>query len=487
LGAREAADLRRGVICAVLALLANELRRVGAEMRALARGELELEHNAEATGPAEKLAPPPTTIPQERQQQQHQQPHTRQREQPPPQHQHAMPAKQQVRKQEWDAPDPLDLHDPQSPSPLVLTLAAPVGAAPDAATAAATTKTANARVRQGSSLIKSLVLDQVSPTATSMASRAGLAESGDGEGGPLSQSQLVMIDELFAKLQPERAALEAALPHEQGWCDLETCRRYLVARQWKPAKAEAQLRSTLEWRLAENPAKLDFWQSPRALKNPHALSMRCVGFDSRLSRPVVYTSFAEANDRFDVADNMAHLTALLEACAKTLRLRRAAGLGTTAQQRQWVWVISFDGFGMRDQSPRSAMVTASLMQHYPEMLSQCVLLDAPWLFSATWNLLSKVLDDRVREKVLFVKGDEVAGRLAESLGAETAAWFFAEAADSKAKRAVKGAPLRKYWLAPSSAAEHDPRGMATYTSSVWYIKTPGDAYVDQQQAVKAKP
>lgn len=130
------------------------------------------------------------------------------------------------------------------------------------------------------------------------------------------------------------------------------------------------------------PNSVKFEDSVVCAKNPYALNMRCVGYSE--DRPVMYTCFSQANDRYNTELNIQYLTALLEAAYAMICKRIANGLNKTAASRQWVWVIDFDGFGFYDQSPSSAMQTASLMRNYPEMLSFVALVDcklSSFLFS----------------------------------------------------------------------------------------------------------
>lgn len=106
--------------------------------------------------------------------------------------------------------------------------------------------------------------------------------------------------------------------------------------------------------------------------------MRCVGYSE--DRPVIYTCFSQSNERYNTELNIAHLTGLLEEAYAMICRRIANGLNKTAASRQWIWVIDFDGFGFYDQSPSSAMQTASLMKNYPEMLSFVTLIDCKSYF-----------------------------------------------------------------------------------------------------------
>ncbi|CAB9516673.1 SEC14-like protein 5 [Seminavis robusta] len=313
--------------------------------------------------------------------------------------------------------------------------------------------------------------------------KCDIALNGNGLDAPLSKDQLFLIQELHERVTPYREALS---PLDAEFCDLETCRRYLVARQWSLEKAQEQLVSTLQWRATTNPRKTELWQSPKCLNNPLALNMRVVGYDAD-GRPIGYTRFSEAHDRWDADANIEHVLLLLEASCNFLRQRRKNGLNQTADSRHCVWVADFDGFGFRDSDPKSAILVAQLLQHYPEMLHCVVLIDAPMIFNGLWKLVSPLLDERVRSKVMFVKGKHAADLLEERLGTEAATWLADETKDSHEKRAqAKQGNPKKYWIAPPvGSGEHNPRGAPSYVDSLYYIKTPGDAFEEAKRQPNA--
>ncbi len=66
---------------------------------------------------------------------------------------------------------------------------------------------------------------------------------------------------------------------------------------------------------------------------------------------------------------------------------------------QWIWIIDFHGFTLRDCDPRSATMAIDLLQHYPERLFRVIFLDAPFIFGALWSAIRSVLDERTAGKV----------------------------------------------------------------------------------------
>lgn len=309
--------------------------------------------------------------------------------------------------------------------------------------------------------------------------KQGIAREGNGEDQELSKMQLNLVFELYERVSGLRGALPPEETGTGGWCDYETCRRYIVARSWNIDKAEEQLKNTLMWRAKNKPGSKEFWQASKCFENPLALSMRIVGWTPD-GRPIGYTRFSEAHDRWDVPGNMEHIMLLLEAASKLIRERREKELNETAASRQCVWVVDFDGFAFRDQNPKTAILTAALLEHYPEMLNLIVLLDAPLIFNGLWTLVAPLLDDRVRRKIMFVKGKQADTVLRERLGSEAALWIAEETKDSAEKKNRKG-EWKKYWIPPTQEGDHDARGFPSYVDSDLYIKTSGDAFEEIRQ------
>ena len=114
------------------------------------------------------------------------------------------------------------------------------------------------------------------------------------------------------------------------FCDRECIQRFLVARQGNVEKAVSQLRKALQWRQKAKPWDI---HCDECGKDPHSHNMRQVGTDSE-GRPVIYTAFSQARNRFNVNSNMQHLLGTIESATSYMKKR---GVG------KWVWVIDFDG------------------------------------------------------------------------------------------------------------------------------------------------
>jgi hypothetical protein len=214
------------------------------------------------------------------------------------------------------------------------------------------------------------------------------------------------------------------------FCDRECILRFLIARQWNVEKAASQLKKALEWRQIAKPWDM---RCDECQKDPYSHNMRQVGTD-REGRPVIYTAFSQAHNRFKPQANVQHLLAVMESA--TLRMRRH-GVG------KWVWVVDFDGFSARDCDPRTALRTADILAHYPERLHLALLLDAPSLFAGVWAALRAALDPVTAAKVRFVPLAQMRPALSDLFPAELADWLCIEAEEN---RAVRRSGARKaYW------------------------------------------
>ena len=319
-----------------------------------------------------------------------------------------------------------------------------------------------------------------------------LASKGNGRGEDVTPEQAKMCERLRDEARREAGKAWEARGFAEvlaEFCDEEAARRVLVARQWNYDNAKKQMMGLLAWRLEKTPWVKPFSASPACNPNPLGLCQRIIGFDV-VGRPVIYLAFSQGHDRWNVQNNVEHMLLALEAAARLMKRRFHEGLTSDAAAQLTVWVLDFIGFGFWDQNPNSAVQTGYMMANYPEMLGLCVLLDAPGLFQATWKLVSAVIDDRVRQKVMFVGLSEMEKQLTPALGAEVTQWIVDESREIR-QPTPKGSPTRKYWTPPSSAGAHDPRGLPSYVGSRDYVETPGDAYekrrAEGKQATLAGP
>ncbi|KAH9255398.1 hypothetical protein BASA81_006517 [Batrachochytrium salamandrivorans] len=299
------------------------------------------------------------------------------------------------------------------------------------------------------------------------------AAKGDGQGEDCTPEQVALIQSVYA--QTRTNALFTKHPELNEYFTLETCRRYLVARQWNEKKAIKQLEDSLEFNAKQMPWKLTLFESPACVDNPYALSMRMVGFD-HIGRPMIMAEFRHALARSNASLNVTHFERVVETTRRVVAGRFQAGITTEAKQLQWVLIVNFPGFGYQDLSLRTASECVKLLAHFPEFLGLAALVDAPTLFSGAWATINSLLDDRVRQKVLFVSSKDVGRVLGPKIGPKKTAWLEIELRSLNSHN-TKLQGKRAYW---EPIGDHDPRGEPEYVHSEWYIKTPGDAWKERQ-------
>jgi len=233
-------------------------------------------------------------------------------------------------------------------------------------------------------------------------------------------------------------------------------RRYLRACEGSTKQAAAALATTINWRLSEQPASNE---CSACIAEPLSHNMRVVGLD-RAGRPVIYTCFSQALHRFDPAKSIEHMTRTLEdACAiMAARAKRIqfASTNAIAPVETCVWLVDFYGYSfLKDSDPRTAILAARLLAHYPERLHSAVLVDAPSVFSATWSAFRRIINEKTASKVKFVRssGGALEADMASWASMPLQEWLLEELSENRRKECQQG--NKAYWLPRSSG--HDPR------------------------------
>lgn len=256
---------------------------------------------------------------------------------------------------------------------------------------------------------------------------------------------IAAADTLLSRMKSACESESPEVQAEAAACTQHTALRYHRARPASSEKAFEMLLHSIRWRAETRPQSI---RCPKCAVDPLSHNLRCVGFDAAL-RPIMYTCFSQAHDRFSPSANLAHVTWLLESVQDFLDR-------TGNPLCKWTLIVDYDGYALGDNNPKTAQNTIALLaSHYPERLHLAVMYGAPWLFGAMWTAICAVADEKTTAKVKFVAHNGAAVEaLTPLLGAETAAWVEREAAQN---REARDEPKR-YWEAPAADAAHDPRG-----------------------------
>jgi len=117
----------------------------------------------------------------------------------------------------------------------------------------------------------------------------------------------------------------------------------------------------------------------------------------------------------DAASSVDHALAVLEGAMRVAQPNGGA---------KFVLLVDLHGFGVRDISPATASRSVSaILTHYPGTIGQVCLLDSPWIFKATWSMISSMIDTSTAAQVKTLRGDAMHTYFAEHLMPEQAAFL----------------------------------------------------------------
>jgi len=264
------------------------------------------------------------------------------------------------------------------------------------------------------------------------------------------------------------AVRRAAHTSQSTFADNDCIHRFLRAYDGDTEKAAAALSRTLLWRLEKQPWTLE---CTTCLNEPLSHNLRVVGIDKE-GRPVTYTCFGQALYRFDPDAINLHLTRTMEDAFAASTAREARGAPAS---ESCVWVVDMFGFSLlKDSNPRTCLLAAQLLDHYPERLGRCVIIDAPSIFSGTWNTLKRVVNEHTVSKVCFVRSTD--GTLETELDTfcdhSLSKWLASEVAENRLKENQDGA--KQYWRINDQRgrdAPHDARACPDFLGSQEYDVT----------------
>lgn len=280
------------------------------------------------------------------------------------------------------------------------------------------------------------------------------------------------------------AVLRQLSQADQQLADDATVRRYLRAYVNDPKAAAKALAATLKWRRQTQPQRQ---LCGACARDPRSHNLRVVGID-RMERPVLYTCFSQALNRFNATDNVNHLIRSLEDSIAVMHSRAAStGKGSPGS---WVFIVDYHGYSwLVDTNPRTALLAAQLLAHYPERLGRCIMVDAPSAFAGTWAVLRGVLNEVTTGKIVFVRSHD--GSLAKELSnwadASLQCWLLAEIAENRLERNQGGKKM--YWKPPAKGqvGTHDPRASAEFLASLQFQLTLTRRLVEGEELELATP
>ncbi|MEW5306164.1 MAG: hypothetical protein WDW36_008651 [Sanguina aurantia] len=183
--------------------------------------------------------------------------------------------------------------------------------------------------------------------------------------------------------------------------DAATLQRYLRARSGNVSKASSMLAATCTWRSSVGIDQLAISEFSAELGSG---KMYVAGYDPA-GRPVMVTrKRAEGLPPKDIVQYMKFLAFSLESGVKLMN-----------GGEQWVTILDLDGYSRANSPPLSVSLATLrvLVDHYPERLHMCFIVDAPSIFSLLWSALWPFMDSVTRNKVSFINSKDYKPQIEE--------------------------------------------------------------------------
>jgi len=208
--------------------------------------------------------------------------------------------------------------------------------------------------------------------------------------------------------------------------DTSSLVRFLRARQWDVHKAAAMAHASAEWQESFDLRGVREGAYREQIASENAMGKLYVrGFDKR-GRPAIYMKPRNESSTSEVGP-VRHLAYCMEraiACLdRQLERGNLAGDINDVLSRKVVLLIDFSGCGLSNMPPLSVAKECILMlqDHFPERLGQAFIVDAPWVLSAFFNVVSAFVDPVTIEKFQFVTetGEERSQRMAKYFDLDT--------------------------------------------------------------------
>lgn len=175
--------------------------------------------------------------------------------------------------------------------------------------------------------------------------------------------------------------------------------RYSIARKGDLNAALSMYQGSLEWRKTACTGK---YSCPPCEKDSTAHCFFPIGTDV-YGNPVIYGNPPRASQT-NVEETVRHVVHQLEYCWNSASNPQG---GAECTGRQWVWVVDFNGFGLKHaMNARLGISFASTFAaHFPERLRTLILINPPSVFSLLLTALTPFADHRTLSKVQTINGN----------------------------------------------------------------------------------
>ncbi|KAI4985612.1 hypothetical protein ZWY2020_018242 [Hordeum vulgare] len=207
----------------------------------------------------------------------------------------------------------------------------------------------------------------------------------------------------WKKVAELRAVVEAQDPAAKEEDDF-ALRRFLRARDHNISKASAMFLKYLSWKRVVKPGGSITDEEVRGELVQDKLYMQ--GIDKK-GRPLVYLFLARHFPaKRDLDEFKRYVVYILDNTCTRL----------SAGQEKFAVVVELRGWGYANCDIRAYVAALDIMQsYYPERLGRALLIHVPYVFMAAWKMLYPFIDDKTKEKFVFVADKDLDATLRDSV------------------------------------------------------------------------
>ncbi|XP_004503845.1 uncharacterized protein [Cicer arietinum] len=183
-----------------------------------------------------------------------------------------------------------------------------------------------------------------------------------------------------------------------------TIRRFLRARDLDVEKASTMFLKYLKWRRSFVP---NGSITLPEISNDLADNKVYVQGHNKIGQPIILIFGAKHFQRKNGLDEFKRFVvyALDKICVSMPR-----------GQEKFVSLVELKGWGYSNSDVRGYINALSILQdYYPERLGKLLILHAPYIFMRVWKIVNPFIDNKTREKIVFVESNKLKSTLLEEI------------------------------------------------------------------------
>ncbi|GAM21152.1 hypothetical protein SAMD00019534_043270, partial [Acytostelium subglobosum LB1] len=213
--------------------------------------------------------------------------------------------------------------------------------------------------------------------------------------GDLSPAQENMLSEIKARLAKNQ---DPSLKLEIEKLDDSMILRFLRARKWKLEDSYNMLQEALSFRASFQDKGVDFI-TESSVENELKCGKSFFHGSDKEGRPIciVRTRKHDSSQR-DLDEAQRYIVYVMETGKELL----PEGIETCTL------IFDMSSFSTKNMDyPLCKFMVEMFQKYYPESLSKCFILNAPWMFMGIWSIIKHWLDPYTVSKINFVKSKQL--------------------------------------------------------------------------------